>query len=59
MTMKKMEDIANLIVSKKNSGNRLIDKFFELFNKKEIIIAEINQINNFGVFYTCKFNRRV
>ena len=46
----KMEDIANLIVSKKNSGNRLIDKFFELFNKKEIIIAEINQINNFGVF---------
>jgi hypothetical protein len=47
---KKMEDIADLIVSKKNSGDRIIDKFFELFNNKEIIIAEVNQINNFGVF---------
>ncbi len=47
---KKMEDIADLIVSKKNSGDRIIDKFFELFNKKEIIIAEVNEVNNFGVF---------
>lgn len=46
----KIEIIADLIISKQNSGGRLIDKFFELFKNKEIILAEVNEVNNFGVF---------
>tara|TARA_R110000803_G_scaffold175219_1_gene237756 strand:+ start:780 stop:1499 length:720 start_codon:yes stop_codon:yes gene_type:complete len=42
--------ITTLLISKYVSGGGLRDKFTELFIGKDIILAELNNVNNFGTY---------
>ena len=46
-----MSNISDIIVSYKNSGNILISDYIKTFLNRDIILAEMGNINN---FVTCK-----